>query len=210
MRELMSKRGWSCQIRYFDCQCKRVTIHSHQQEPMAVKCTCSSVLGTAGGANKQRHKSWIIDGFSNQEGGKLPLTENCPAEINWVKTTVKMIFFCWCPRKSPSSLRRGCGCVCVSMFLSHSQPQLLENTQICNNSCPIRTFSHTNTWWQTCNVQYIIHTHVSHLPFDGALGTNVFFSSALGAEFTPVEGALLLAGVSYTYEPAPPMFTPAS
>lgn len=45
-----------------------------------------------------------------------------------------------------------------------------------------------------------------HLPFDAAFGAYTRFSSGLGAESTLV--GLLLAGVSYTYEPAPPMFTP--
>lgn len=38
----------------------------------------------------------------------------------------------------------------------------------------------------------------SAAPFDGALGTNVRFSSALEAESTQEGGGLLLAGASYT------------
>lgn len=38
----------------------------------------------------------------------------------------------------------------------------------------------------------------SAAPFDGALGTNVRFSSTLEAESTQEAGGLLLAGASYT------------
>lgn len=81
--------------------------------------------------------------------------------------------------------------------------------------CSRHAVNSTATWVglsETC-LALINYTHIHtapgvSVPLDDALGANTFLSSTLGAESPRGIEGLLLAGVSYTYEPAPPMFTP--
>lgn len=97
-------------------------------------------------------------------------------------------------RKSSWSLER---LVCIDVLIIESaaafpfQPLLILR----NKHAYWRAFFST----LSVLIEYIQGwTHVPLLPFDGALGANTFFSSALAAESTAVGDALLLAGVSYT------------
>ena len=140
---------------------------------------------------------WLL----NQVDGKWPLTENCVAEINGWRTPTRS---CWrgLPRTHTLS--------------DTSEKILLKPRKTCVYRCSYhwvsRSFSlpaslnlNKHAYWRaffstlSVLIEYVQGwTHVPLLPFDGALGANTFFSSALAAESTAVGDALLLAGVSYT------------